>query len=141
MRLLCLLLFFSLGCGAPMVYESKETAPKKPQPTKPKLDYKNLGNPVQLNQELDIKGVEPVWVEGSEFLLEIRATKWDEIAGEREGRATLLCRNAGQEKTITIEEDRSKVVFGYTVSVSYAYEFYDNVDATYIPHVKLIISR
>lgn len=142
MRKIVILWCICLGCGPPMVIENP--VPEQPASTaKPEreLDYSGLGNPVNLDEMLDIQGVEPVWVRGTKFMLEVRTTKWDEFDGVREGRASLKIRKADETKVVTIEENREKVVFGFRISVAYAYEIYNDKDAKFVPHVKLKISR
>ena len=142
MRKIVILWCICVGCGPPMVIDNPPPAePAKPAQAEPELDYSGLGNPVNLNENLDIRGVEPVWVRGTKFMLEVRTTKWDEFDGVREGRVTLKLRNENDSKVVTIEENREKVVFGFRISVAYAYEIYNDKDARFVPHVKLKISR
>ena len=113
--------------------------------TQPVIDYSDLGRPVNLNEPLEVKGVNPLWVRDTQLLVSINTTKWDEFEEEgktvREGRAILNFSAGDKRRVVTIAEGDEKVVFGYRVSVTYAFEFYDKRDATFIPHVKMTISR
>jgi hypothetical protein len=131
-----------MGC-APTVLPPLETKPA--ENVKPAIDYSLLGVPVNLNEELDIKGVQVLWIEGTKILITTRGTKWDEFTENgkvtRDGRAIIEFKDGHKERTVTIGEGTEKLVFGYRVSVSLAWEFYNKLEATYVPHIKMTISR
>ena len=142
MRTLIILTFLAVACGPQMVIEKRPVEPKTPATPKapPRVDLSNIAIPVDINIELEIKGVNPRWVRGTRLLFEVTETKWNEINGEQEGRAMIRIRQDDRERNVVIEEDDSKVVYGYRFSVSYARDYFDP-DGRMAPHVKLTISK
>jgi hypothetical protein len=114
----------------------------------PPIDLSNYGAAVQFNAMVEIKGMGTVWIEGSPFLLTLLETRWDDIetdkGTERIGRAKVRVwepEGDEREKTVTIEEGRTKTALGYRITISYAYEFYEESSARHIPHAKLTIQK
>ena len=142
MRWLVLFSMLWVGC-APTVLPPIEAKPA--DKVKAETDLSLLGERSQLNAPLDIKGVKVLWLEGSKMLITTRTTKWDTFEEDgkevREGRAVIEFKDGDRMRTVTIGEGAHKMVFGYRVSVSLAFEYYNQVEATYVPHIKMTISR
>lgn len=124
----------------------KEASPAKTnEPVKPVVvDLSNSGHPVQLDKEIEIKGYQTVWVEGTTLLVTLLKTRWDEMGeggkSTRVGRATFKFQMGDQSKDRTIEEGETKTMMGYQISVKLAYEIYQD-DGRWSPHTKFIISK
>ena len=142
MRWITLFSMMWIGCAPTVLPPVEAEVPVNAQPA---VDYSVLGERVRLDEELDIKGVMVLWIEGTEILITTRTTKWDEFTEDgkvvRDGRAIIEFKEGDKMRTVTIGEKSEKMVFGYRVSVSLAWEYYDKVAATYVPHFKMTISR
>ena len=132
-----------VGCGA--VQPPPPVQAAEPAPPPPPADLSGQGVPVSLGELVDIHGYKTVWVQGTQLLITLSATAWDEMSvGEetvREGRATLTCRMDDNEERITIGENRSKTAFGYAIRVEYAFEHYNESTGAYSPHVKFKVTQ
>ncbi len=136
-----------LACGSathvgPVTAPVKVAPPPKPKP----VDLSNKGFPHDLGKEIEIKGYKTVWLKGTDLLVTLQTTRWDAVGDEqdkesRQGRATLVFERGSQNKPRTIDEGDTKLVLGFNVSVSYAYEFYNESDARFVPHVKFTVRR
>ena len=113
----------------------------------PPINLSEYGPPAQLNSAVEIKGMGTVWIEDTPFLLTVLETRWDDIetdkGSERSGRAKIRVWEpigSEREKTVTIEEGRTKTVFGHRITVTYAFRYVDSTGRE-VAHTKLTIQK
>ncbi len=137
-----------LACGPTIHVGPVSKAPEKvaPKPKPKPLDLSTRGFPEALGFEIEIKGYKTVWLKETDLLVTLKTTRWDSVGDEadknaREGRSTFQFERGSVQKTRTIDEGETKTVLGFKVSVSYAYEFYNEADARFVPHTKFTVRR
>lgn len=129
------------ACGPPKTY----TGPIRDQPAKKvvvkAVDLSERGIPVKLDQPIEMIGYMTVWVQGTRLLVTLETTAWNEVDGEREGRARLGLELGGEKQSVTIEEEEVRSWNGFKIRVDHADEKYRDGRGTWDPHVKLTITR
>lgn len=114
--------------------------PIRAAPPPPPPDLSDHGVPVRLGAEIDVKGYNTVWVKGTRLLITLMSTQWDEISGTREGRAKFSVKNGGETIEATVWQGRPKRIFGFTFTVSHAYELHTD-EGRFVPHAIFKVVR
>ncbi|MFT5432624.1 MAG: hypothetical protein ACI9OJ_003326 [Myxococcota bacterium] len=132
------------ACGPPKVYKGPIRTEAKPAVVAVS-DLSLHGTPVELGQTIEITGYRTVWFRGTRLLVTLEKTAWEEVAGDRDGRATLktvMDEASGKTETrLTIDEDASKDSKGFRFKVLHADEVYEEARSTYSPQVKFVVTR
>ncbi len=108
---------------------------------KPAFDYQSQGRAVPFGKTVEIIGADTVWIQGEKLLVTVDKTSWETLGDQRASKARFKLVHEGEEKVITIEEGRSRAIFGYTLTVEYAFESYSKETLQYVPHVKIKVTK
>ncbi len=144
MRSLALVLLIA-ACGTTgggsVLPTSRDRTVVPPERQTPKYDYASQGRAEALGKSIEIIGADTVWLRDQPLLVTLDKTSWETMGDKREGKARFKILHEGQEQVITIEEGRSKTVFGYTIKVTLAFETYSKEQLQTVPHAKFTVTK
>lgn len=146
---LAVALLVAAGCGGAQKASPAPVVPvvakPKPPPPPPKPVFKFEGPRVKLGHEFEIRGYGAVAIEGEQFAIYLKKTKWTEMTmGDkvfREGYAEIECQCPDGSRAFRVDMDDTDRWHGFDIKVLWVGSILNETTYRESPHARFVVTR